>query len=111
MVDPTAPAIETELAHLRAALLSGRGPGASPAEIAAHTRDRPWLPGVPTERALGRVACRAARARAGARSGSAGTPGRLLDGALTGVATVVAVVFLLRSMRRGRGDARRGGHR
>ncbi len=40
--------------QLRAALLTGRGPGASEKEIAEHTRDRPLLGAVPppVERAL-----------------------------------------------------------
>ena len=33
--------------RLRAALLPGRGPGASSAEVKEHTRDRPLLRGVP----------------------------------------------------------------
>ena len=57
--DPSA-----RVAALRAAVLAGRGPGASEQEIADHTRDRPWLGAVPAplERAL--VARQADRVRA-----------------------------------------------
>ncbi|MDQ2813121.1 MAG: hypothetical protein M3Z75_14915 [Actinomycetota bacterium] len=53
------------VARMRAALLGGRGPGASAQEIAEHTRDRTLLGAVPapTERAL--VARQAGRLRAG----------------------------------------------
>lgn len=53
MTDPAAGA-GRELARLRGRLLKGRGPGASEAEVARHTRDRPALGAVPppVERAL-----------------------------------------------------------
>ncbi|MGI8882323.1 MAG: hypothetical protein ACR2KJ_17780 [Jatrophihabitans sp.] len=53
------------IAQLRAALLTGRGPGASEQEIAEHTRNRPLLGAVPApvERAL--VARQAGHLRAG----------------------------------------------
>ena len=53
------------IARLRAALLTGRGPGASEQEIVDHTRDRPLLGAVPAplERAL--VARQAGHLRAG----------------------------------------------
>jgi aldose 1-epimerase len=35
------------VAELRAALLAGRGPGASAQEVARHTRDNPWLTAAP----------------------------------------------------------------
>lgn len=65
MNDPD-PDASARVAHLRAALLTGRGPGASAREIAEHTRERPLLGAVPApvERAL--AARQANRLRAGA---------------------------------------------
>lgn len=59
------PDAATRVARLHAAVLTGRGPGASDQEIAEHTRDGPLLGAVPApiERAL--VARQAAHLRAG----------------------------------------------
>jgi hypothetical protein len=52
-MDVRAQQVTDRLAHLRAALLTGRGPGASVSEISEHTRDRPALQLVPA--GVGRV--------------------------------------------------------
>lgn len=44
---PDAGSSAERVAELRAALLEGRGPGASDQEVARHTRDNPWLSAKP----------------------------------------------------------------
>lgn len=55
--------VQQELARMRAALLDGRGPGATAGEISRHTRDRQWLGKLPTPVALESVADQAHQAR------------------------------------------------
>ena len=52
-MDVRAQQVTDRVAHFRAALLTGRGPGASVSEISEHTRDRPALQLVPA--GVGRV--------------------------------------------------------
>ncbi|MHA6783258.1 hypothetical protein ACVGOW_20030 [Pseudonocardia saturnea] len=54
---------DVALARIRAGLLGGRGPGATPAEVAAHTRDRDRLGGRPVAELRAGLAARTARAR------------------------------------------------
>jgi hypothetical protein len=58
-----AEAVQREVRRCREELLGGRGPGASPAELAAHQRDRPLLGALPAaaERELAAVQTAAAR--------------------------------------------------
>jgi hypothetical protein len=94
------------VAQLRAALLTGRGPGASPREIAEHTRDRPLLGAVPApvERAL--VARQGARLRAGDpvtdRSARAGVRRGRRRAALAGAATALLARWLVHRLIRPR---------
>jgi hypothetical protein len=61
--EPAAAAVEAALRHARTRLLTGRGPGASPIEVAAHTRNRAAIAGVPTTRRLELAARQTSRAR------------------------------------------------
>jgi len=101
MVSLSASAAQQELAHLRTALMAGRGPGASGPEIAAHTSDRRWLGGLPSAQELEKVARQARLARIGATFTSASAIGRLLDHAVRIAAICAAVVLVLRSVFRG----------
>lgn len=58
-----AEAVRAQLHRARQLLLAGRGPGASEAEIAAHTRNRVEIAGVTTTRRLELTARRTAVAR------------------------------------------------
>lgn len=94
------------VAQLRAALLTGRGPGASAREIAGHTRDRPLLGAVPApvERAL--VARQGARLRAGdpvtGRSARASVRRGRRRAALAGAATALLARWLVHRLIRSR---------
>lgn len=55
--------VQQDIADLRARLLGGRGPGATAAEVARDTTDRPYLGGQSAVVALERVHEQAARAR------------------------------------------------
>jgi hypothetical protein len=94
------------VARLRAALLTGRGPGASTQEIAEHTRDRPLLGAVPApaERAL--VARQAARLRAGEPITKGSARAAIRRGrrraALAGAAAALFTRWLVRRMIRSR---------
>jgi len=78
--------VQHELAHLRAALLGGRGPGASASEINRHTKDRLWLGKLPTPVALESVADQTQRARVGTAFRSSSSPARW-----AGISIVIAV--------------------
>ncbi|MEO7193592.1 MAG: hypothetical protein ABIZ05_02040 [Pseudonocardiaceae bacterium] len=57
------PAIQTAIEQIRARLLDGRGPGATPQEINQHTRSRTRLGGQPTAQRLQALAHQTALAR------------------------------------------------
>lgn len=57
------PRVSANLRRVRADLLSGRGPGASDAEVAAHTRNRVMIAGETATRRLEMAARQTARAR------------------------------------------------
>lgn len=94
------------VAQLRAALLTGRGPGASDQEIAEHTRDRPLLGAVPApvERAL--AARQAARLRAGEPVTGASARAAIRRGrrraALSGAAAALLTRWLVHRLIRSR---------
>lgn len=56
-------AAQSVIGHARARLLGGRGPGASPQEISAHTRDRTRLAGRPVAQRRAALAAQTARMR------------------------------------------------
>lgn len=60
---PDRAVVEAALRQARAQLMSGRGPGASPVEVAAHTRNRAAIAGVSTTRRLEVQARQTSRAR------------------------------------------------
>ena len=55
--------VEERLQLARARLLGGRGPGASRAEVVAHTRDRASIAGIPVVERLELTARQTSRAR------------------------------------------------
>lgn len=57
------PSAQTAIKAARAQLLAGRGPGASPQEITAHTRARPRIGGYPTPQQREQLAEHTAAAR------------------------------------------------
>lgn len=100
------------VARMRATLLGGRGPGASPQEIAEHTRDRTQLGTVPApvERAL--VARQGRRVRAGEpitkRSAQAGIRRSRRRAALAGAASALLTRWLIHRLVRSPGYHRPG---
>jgi hypothetical protein len=57
------PSAQAAIVAARAQLLAGRGPGASPQEITAHTRARPRLGGYPTPQQREQLTAHTAAAR------------------------------------------------
>ncbi len=100
------PEASARLAYLRAALLTGRGPGASAQEIAEHTRDRALLGAVPApvERAL--AARQNRRMRAGepvtTRRAQVGVRRGQLRAALVGAAAALFTRWLAHRLIRSR---------
>jgi len=96
------------VAQLRAALLTGRGPGAPDHEIAEHTRDRALLGAVPApiERAL--VARQGGRWRAGQpiteRNARIGSRRGRCQAALAGAAAALLIRWLVHRLIRSRHD-------
>lgn len=94
------------IAQLRAALLTGRGPGATAQEIARHTRDRALLGAVPApvERAL--VTRQGHRSRAGEpitkRSARTGIRHARRRAALAGAAAALLTRWLVHRLIRSR---------
>lgn len=96
---PSAADTQAEIRRLRRNLLGGRGPGAGPAEVLAHTRLRGEIAGTPVPALLATTERRAAEARA-ARHPAQRRPMRAAGAVCRGLAVVVVLAVAVSAVRR-----------